>query len=108
MRISWIVVLQVITGLVVTFVRHDLDKQRVPLDTWFNLLISWVVHTIGIMVLAGLASIAIMRFHKFFVGYEYKAQKDWLEELPYAVVMTILVATIAIFFVAHYVPLEDD
>ena len=107
--VEWrLIGLQVITGLVVAFVRHDLEKHRVVWDSVEQFLVAWFVHTIAIMVLTAIAAVPILRFHKFFLGYEREGFKDKIEELSFYILMTALVASICIFFIAHYVPTYDD
>jgi hypothetical protein len=108
-RVEWrLIGLQVVTGLVVAFVRHDLAKQRVAWDSFEQFAVSWVVHTVAVMVLMGIALFPILRFHKFFLGYEHKGFKDEVEALTFYILMTVLVASLCIFFVAQYMAASDD
>jgi uncharacterized membrane-anchored protein YhcB (DUF1043 family) len=107
--VEWrLIGLQVVTGLVVAFVRHDLEKHRVLWDSFEQFAVSWFIHTIGVMVLTVIVGVPILRFHKFFLGYQRKGFKDEIQDLTFNILMTVLVASICIFFVAHYVPTEDD
>ena len=99
--------LQVVTGLAVAFVRHDLQNPRVAWDSLANFAASWFIHTIAVMVLMAIAFASILRFHKFFLGYEAKGFKNEVEALSYYVLMTVLVASVCIFLMAHYTPTDE-
>ena len=99
--------LQIATGLAVTFVRHDLEKHRVAWDSLGDFLITWFIHTIALLVLIAITTVPILRFHKFFVGHELSTSKGDVETVGFYVLMTVLVASVCIFFVAHYVPIDD-
>ena len=63
--------LQIVTGLALTFARHELETHQVVWDTFEQFLVSWIIHTVGLVVLVGIAP-AILRFHKLFLGEEPK------------------------------------
>jgi hypothetical protein len=98
--------LQVVTGLVVAFVRHALQTHRMW-DSFGQFLVSWVIHTVAVIVLMAIALVPILWFHKFFLGYEYEGTKKKSEELSFYLLMTVLVASVCIFLVAHNVPMDD-
>jgi hypothetical protein len=99
--------LQVLTGLVVAFVSHDLEQHRVVWDSFEQFFISWIIHTVAVVALVGIAAFPILRFHKFFLGYEHEGSKNKFRELGFYIAMTVLVASVCIFFVSHYVPTDD-
>lgn len=99
--------LQIITALAVTFVRHDLEKHRVAWDSFGDFLIAWFIHTIAVIMLIAIAAVPILRFHKFFVGRELSTSKGDVEAVTFYVLMTVLVASVCIFVVAHHVPIDD-
>lgn len=100
--------LQAVTGLVVAFVRRDLQEHQIAWDSFGQFLISWLIHTIALFILMVIAGASILRFQKFFLGHESKGFKDEIEEIGFHIFMTILVASICILFIAHYVPTPDD
>jgi hypothetical protein len=105
--VKWrLIGLQVITGLAVAVVRHDLEDRRVVWDSFVQFLFDWFIHTVALTVLIGIVAIPILRLHKFFLGYEHAGFKE-IEELTFYALMTVLVASVCIFLVAHYVPTED-
>ena len=65
--------------------------------------IDWFFHMIAVALLVVVATIPICKFHKFFLGYE----NEGIGELSLHVLMTVLVASICIFFIAHFGPLND-
>ena len=95
--------LQIVTGLAVAFVRHDLEEHRLRWESFGQFLVSWIIYAVAVLVLTAFAAFAIIRFHKFFLGYEHKGTGEY-EQLKFYVVMTVLVATICIFLVANYGP----
>jgi hypothetical protein len=102
-----IIGLQILAGLSVAFVRHDLERGRVLWDSFEQFLVSWFVHTAAVVVLMVIAIFLILRFHKFFFGYEHEGSKNKYEELGFYILMTVIAASISIFFVAHYGPTDD-
>jgi hypothetical protein len=89
------VLLVVITGLVVYFVREDLhpSPRTVGWASIEHLLTGWFINTMGVFLFSVIAGACIMRFHKFFVG----SPEPDVEEVVYYVVMTVLVAAISIY-----------
>ena len=67
---------------------------------------SWFVHTAGLVVFFAVSVVAIGRFYEFFLGM--KRKNDDFDELIYMVLMTVLIGSIFVFFVAHWVPSDDD
>lgn len=101
--VEWrLIGLQVFTGLVVTFVRHDLRQPRVAWDSLVNFLSAWFVHTMAVVLLMVIAAVSIQSTHKFFLGYEREQFKDKFEELSYYIVVTVLIAIVGIWFVARF------
>jgi hypothetical protein len=89
------VLLVVITGLVVYFVREGLHPSP-PTVGWASiehLVTGWFINTMGVLLLGAIAGACIMRFHKFFVG----SPEPDLEEVMFYVVMTVLVAAISMY-----------
>jgi len=98
--------LQIVTGLVVAFVRHELETHQVVWDTFEQFLVSWILHTVGLVVFVGIAAFAILRFHMFFLGEE--PQDKRFQQVWYYILMTVLVASVCIFFAAHYGPIDEE
>jgi len=97
--------LQIFTGLVVTFVRHALDPHRVPWDSFLPFLSSWIIHTVALTVLVAFVWMAIFCSHKFFLGKDFKANEF---DVWFYILMTVLVASVCILFVAGYVPSDEE
>jgi hypothetical protein len=98
--------LQIVTGLVVAFVRHGLERHRIPWDLQ-QFLISWFIHTVAVIAFTAIAAAPIIGSHKFFLGYEYDASKDKIEQLAFYLSMAVLVASVCILCLASYVPADD-
>ncbi len=98
------IALVIFTGLVVAWVRHGLQHHWKGWHSWEDFFIAWFVHTMGVAVLTGVALAAIIYSHKFFLGYD---KKDFGRELTFYIVMTILVVTLGIAFIALRPPSDD-
>jgi uncharacterized membrane protein YidH (DUF202 family) len=61
---------------------------------------------VGLTVLVAIAGFAILRFHKFFLGEEPKDNR--FEQVWFYILMTVLVASVCIFLVAHYSPVDEE
>src|SRR5947209_3441937 len=96
--------LQVATGFVVAFVRHNLETHRLLWNGFEPFLVSWFIHTIAVVLLMAIVLVPILSWQRFFIGQEFKGFKDQSEELQFHITMTVLVAAVCIFFVAHWVP----
>lgn len=83
--------LLVFTGLVVSWVRHGLEHHWKAWDSWGDFFGYWFFHTMGVILLMGIAFAAIIYTHKFFLGYE---RKEYDRELTFYVLMTLLVAAL--------------
>jgi len=98
--------LQIVTGLVVAFVRHELETHQVVWDTFEQFLVSWILHTVGLVVFVGIAAFAILRFHKLFLGEESKDNR--FAQVWYYILMTALVGSVCVFIAAHYGPIDEE
>jgi len=98
--------LQIVTGLVVAFVRHELETHQVVWDTFEQFLVSWILHTVGLVVFVGIAAFAILRFHKLFLGEEPK--DNGFAQVWYYILMTALVGSVCVFIAAHYGPIDEE
>jgi hypothetical protein len=97
--------LVVITGLIVSWVRQDIQHHWHGFASWESFFISWFIHAIGVSVFSVCAAAAIMGTRKFFVGDE---NKEDTETLVFYVVMTVLVGAFAIAIVANAPGVDDD
>jgi len=98
------IALVIFTGLVVAFVRHGVQYHWKSWDSYEDFFLSWFVHTLGVILLMGIALAAIIYSHKFFLGYDVKENARWL---TFYILMTILVAALGIAFVANAPPSDD-
>ena len=99
--------LQILAGLAVTVVRHDLQKPHVVWESFGSFCAIWFVHFLAVVLLTVFASAMISGFEKRFLGYQRLLTKDRIEELTFEIAMTVLVASVCIFAAAHYVPTDD-
>ncbi len=98
------VALVIFTGLIVAWVRHGLQNHWKPWDSWEGFFASWLVHTLGVVLLTLVTVITIIWSHKFFLGYD---KKEYDREMTFYIVITILVAALGIAFVANSPPRDD-
>ena len=99
------VALIVFTGLVVTFVRHGLEKHWRPFESAEQFLIGWMIHSIAAFLLSAIAAIVIARSNRFFTGHQEVPE---LEDLVTYALLTILVGAIAILIVANWPERDED
>jgi hypothetical protein len=103
-------ILAIVTALLVAVVRHGVQTKWGPWDgfpisdnlmapSWVTFLVLWLAYGIALVLLIAIAGFAIIRWHKFFVGSEFELLTNRLK-LEYYVVMTVLVATLAIGFLS--------
>jgi len=97
-------ILLVVTGLAVSFVRHGLETHWHSWSSYEQFFLYWIIHTIGVAMLAGISGLVISFNHQRFLGYK----KDDMDAFMFYALMTILIATIAIAIVANWVPSDDD
>jgi hypothetical protein len=95
----------IFTGLVVAWVRHGLQYHWKAFASWEDFFLSWFIHTMGVVLLMGVALAAIIYSHKYFLGYD---SKDNGREMTFYIQMTILVAALGIAFLALRGPSDDD
>jgi hypothetical protein len=61
-------------GLAVAYVRHGVQYHWRSWDSWGDFFGAWLVHTMGVALLIGVALAAIIYSHKFFLGY---SKESW-------------------------------
>ena len=93
--------LMVFAGLVVTFVRHIIERSHWD---WSGFFLSWFAHTITVGLLVPFAGAAIFTFYKITLGYDFEAKERKYEEMVFAILMTIIIATVFTLLVAIYRP----
>jgi hypothetical protein len=95
-----------VTGLVVGYVRHGINKQWGAWDSIEQILGYWFIHTIALVLFMVISSAIILQLHEFFLGYKAEGRTE--EELPVYVLMTVLIGAVAIFLMSHWVPSDDS
>ncbi len=97
--------LVIMTGLIVSWVRHGIEHHWHGFASWDSFFLSWFIHTVGVSVFSAFAAAAIMGTHKFFLGDEWKGD---VKEMAFYVVMTVLVGAFAVGLVANAPEVDDD
>jgi L-cystine uptake protein TcyP (sodium:dicarboxylate symporter family) len=92
------IALLVVTGLVVSWIAHGLDTHWKSFPSWRVFFGSWLIHTLGIVILVAVVGGAIVRF---FLGLEHNGDHA---KLTFYVVMTVLVSAICIAIIAKGTP----
>jgi uncharacterized membrane protein YeaQ/YmgE (transglycosylase-associated protein family) len=92
------VALNVVTGLIVSWVRQGIQHHWHGLTSWESFFLSWFIHTIGVGIFSAFAAATIMGTHTFFLGDEWK---DDIERVVFYEVMTVLVGAFAVVLVAN-------
>jgi len=80
--------LLIFTGLVLSWERHGIFKS---FPSWVDFFASWFFHAIVVLLVSGLAFVAIFLTHEFFLDREYKGDAN---DLVFYTVMTVLVITL--------------
>lgn len=97
--------LYVFTGLAVSWVRHGIQYHWKPFSSWEEFFASWFVHCLGVGVLVVVTVTAILWTHKFFLGRHLELKQG--DELVFYIVMTVLVAALAVALMANVQPSDD-
>ena len=95
-------------GLVVAYVRHAIQYQRYSWDSILEFFGWWFIHYIAVILLLGLAYVITRGNSSFLLGRSETLRKLTLEEGMIFGCIIIIVAAVAIFFFAHYVPVDVD
>jgi hypothetical protein len=86
------IILVVLTGLVVSWVRQGLRTHfQKGYPSWEDFFAFWFISTVAVVIASALAAGAIFMAHRFFLDEEYKGD---LDKLFFYAVMTILVGAI--------------
>lgn len=99
--------LMAIAGLVVAYVRTGLQYKRYGWDSFTGFAASWFVHYIALALLVGASAIVIQRVEGFFFGDNKTRSRVDVDDLLVYVPIVALVAAVAIFVLAHWVPIGD-
>jgi uncharacterized membrane protein HdeD (DUF308 family) len=97
-----------LTGLVVAYVRRVVQYHQYSWDSIWQLLSWWFIHYIAIALLAGVAYFFIRRTEGFFFGPDRARPELQIDDVLVHVSIIVLVAAIAVFLLAHWVPMEGD
>jgi uncharacterized membrane protein len=95
------IALLLVTGLVVSWVAHGLQTQWGAFPSWRLFFGSWLIHTLGVVVLVAVVGGAIVATHHFFIGSEHNGDHA---NLTFHVVTTVLVGAICIALIAKGAP----
>jgi hypothetical protein len=103
--------LLIITGLAVTYVRHDLQTHHAAWDSFEQFFSWWFTHTMGIMLFIVIAGVAITMSHEFFLGSKFDDSSkfdDKFQQLFFYILMAVLVASLSFWLLGHHVFASDD
>jgi len=100
-----VTILGAAASLAVAFVRRGM----VPWPTIEQFLVAWFVHFCALLVFLLVTYAVILRFSKFFVGYEQKETsfKDQMVEITYYVYMTVFASAIFMMVVMSWSPSDE-
>lgn len=100
--------LAAIAGLLVAWDRQILQYRRYSWGSVTDFLISWFVHYIAVILILGVAFAITRGNASFLLGRSETLRKLTTEEgLIYGCII-VIVAAMAVFFIAHWVPIETD
>jgi predicted secreted protein len=89
----------------VAYVRHGVNTQWKSWDSVEQIAIWWFIHTIALFLFMAITSAAILRSHEFFIGHKPEQNAD--ENVPFYVLMTVLIAAVSIYLLSHWIPSGD-
>src|SRR5215469_15548472 len=95
------IALLLVTGLVVSWVTHGLQTQWGSFSSWRLFFGSWLIHTLGVVVLVAVVGAATVATHRFFLGSEHNGDHA---TLTFYVVTTVLIGAISVAFIARGAP----
>jgi hypothetical protein len=94
----------IITGLVVSQVRHGLDPHW-KWETWGDFFAACFFCTVGVAIFTAIALAAIIYTQEFFLGYDKKDTQG----LTFYIEMPVLLGALFIWFMAMtWSPSDDD
>ncbi|HLH92906.1 MAG TPA: hypothetical protein VKX28_31155 [Xanthobacteraceae bacterium] len=99
-----IVILTIVAGLAVAYVRHDLIDHA-GWESLEQFFVWWFIHTLGLGVYFAAVAIAISLSHEFFLGYKFEEKH---RHLFFYVLMAVMVASVCVWLLAHHVFAGDD
>jgi hypothetical protein len=97
-------ILLALTGLVVAYVRQVVQYHQYSWESVTQFFAFWFVHYIGIALLAALAYFFLNRTRVFFFGPDPARPPLDIDAALIYVSIVVLVAPVAIFVLAHWLP----
>ena len=94
------------TGLVVAYVRHGLATGWAAWEGIAQFAGYWLIHAVAVGAFGIFAAWPIMRARRFFLDGEVR--DIHLEEVLVLICLTVLLGSIAVYIVAHWVPSGDN
>ena len=89
-----------LTGLVVAFVRNNIQYGRLIWDSLWEFLGFWLAHQVAVMIVMVAAYVGIKQMERFFFGYRENEGMTTNEARVY-IPMVILICAVCIFLIAH-------
>lgn len=99
-------VLMVVTGLVVAYVRDFLQYHRYMWNSFSQFLVSWLIHFVALLLFLMFSYPAIVKLASFFIDKPEDSIRDMNEHFVYVPII-VLLAAIAVFILANWVPVGD-
>ena len=95
------IALLVVTGLLVSWIARGLDTHWKSFPSWRVFFVSWLIHTLGVVMLVAVVGGAIVGTHRFFLGSEHNGDHA---KLTFYVITAVLVSAICIAIIAKGAP----
>ena len=95
-------------GLVVAYVRHAIQYQRYSWDSILEFLGWWFIHYIAVIIVLGLAYAFTRGNASLLLGRSETLRKLTLEEGIIYGCIIVIIASVAVFFIANWVPVGTD
>jgi hypothetical protein len=100
--------LPAVAGLAVAYVRNILQYHRYSWDSWMEFFVTWFVHCIAVILIVGVAYALTRGKETILLGRSETLRKMTVEEAIIFGSVIAIVATAAIFVLAHWVPVDTN
>jgi hypothetical protein len=98
--------LPAIAGLVVAYVRNILQYHQYSWDSWLEFLVTWFVHYIAVLLIAGVAYAFTRGKETLLLGRSETLRHMTVEEAIIFGSVLAIVAAAAILMLVHWIPVD--
>ena len=103
-----VTLLPAIAGLAVAYVRNVLQYHRYSWGSWSAFFVTWLVHYVAVILIVGVAYALTRGKATLLLGRGETLREMTVEEAIVFGSIIAIVAAVAIFVVAHWVPVDTS